>query len=428
MQIQPAESSPPEHPTRRGPPGTFSLLGVPIRVASSFWIIAFLFGMSGAGASANAVRGFVNALAWTTIVFVSIVLHELGHALTARAFGARPAITLHGMGGLTHFEGARITRSQSCLISFAGPAVGLVLGLALYAATRGQTLGPDAHEMVVTILWVNIGWSIINLLPVVPFDGGHIMAAFLGPRHVLSAALVSAVVGSMVAVWGLGNQLYWIALLFGSATVSAIRQVRRLWSGRADWKAGLEADVARARLGIARGDAEEVLALSQNIVARARSPLTKNAGLLSLAWAHATLGRAVAARELVEKMDRSVPSDSYLLAALEDALGSPERARARLEAERLQGVKQAASIKLLIDLYARDGQLSRAVELATEELETLGRDDARAVLSAALAQGAYVAAAALAARLVEVYGDPSDDEARALAHAGDPTKAVDRDS
>ncbi len=360
------------------------------------------------------------AVVWAGIVFVSIVLHELGHALTALAFGAKPAITLHAMGGLTHFDGGRMSRAESWLVSFAGPAMGLLVGAAVYATTHRQPLGAEAREIVSSILWVNIGWSLINLLPVVPFDGGHMMAAALGPRRALATAVISALVGMVVALGGFFYfQSPWIALLFGSAAVNATRQARGLWSHEVDRKAGLYAVLAQVRERVVEGKATEVLVSGERIVGRARTPVIRNDALLALAWAHATLGRPVIAREFIEKVERDAPVDAYLLAAVEDALGSPESARARLEAARQHGLRDREATKLLIDLYARDGQLSRAAEVATEEIDTLGRDASRVVLDAAMAQGAYRSAALLAARLVEKYGDPSDvaESARASALA-----------
>src|SRR5258706_2065764 len=172
----------PETLSHPSPPPHFTVFGVPVRIASSFWLVAILFGLQGNDA-AHPGRAFGGVLIWTATVFFSIMLHELGHALTARAFGARPAITLYMMGGLTRYEGGRMTRVQSGLISIAGPAVGLVLGFAVLFGSRSFPLGPATSEAVRDILWVNIGWSIINLLPVVPFDGGHILAAVLGPRR-----------------------------------------------------------------------------------------------------------------------------------------------------------------------------------------------------------------------------------------------------
>jgi tetratricopeptide (TPR) repeat protein len=233
--------------------------------------------------------------------------------------------------------------------------------------------------------------------------------------------VISAVVGMGAAAAGLvylGSP--WIAVLFGSATVGAVRQARKIWLFGADSKQGLDAELGRARAAVARGDANVALAVAEEVLGRARTSPMRNGAVLALAWAQATLGRPLVARELLERLERDGPVDAFLLAAVEDALGSPEAARARLEAAHREGMKDADATKLLIDLYAREGKLTRAIEVAMQELEVLGREAAAAVLSEAMARGAYAPAADLAARMFEVFGDPADavTGARAAALAG----------
>lgn len=383
----------------------FSLFGVPVRIAASFWFIAILFGLQGVGQVADTAKAVRGALAWAGIVFVSILLHEFGHATAARAFGAAPSITLHGLGGLTQFEGGGMTRPQRWIISFAGPAVGLVLGSAVYAASLFIPHGRETEAVVDLILFVNIGWSIVNLLPVLPFDGGQMLSAFLGPRRELWTAIVSGIVGISVAVFGYfwRNNL-WVAFLFGSAGVTAIRQVKWLWLTQADRNAGLDEELDRARVAIAHGDVTQVFQHAQRVVEKARSSAVKNAGLLVLAWAEATSGRKGEARATIERLERDTPADPYLIAAVEDALGAPDRARAWLEVERRQGVRRNESTKLLIDLYARAGELDRAIEVTAESLDVLTEEDARAVLAAARNGNAEKEAARLATAIEIAFG------------------------
>ncbi|MET0594932.1 MAG: M50 family metallopeptidase, partial [Polyangiaceae bacterium] len=152
----------------------FSLFGVPVRIASSFWLIGILFGMQDVG-SANTGKVIRDALTWMAIVLVSVLLHEFGHATAARVFGAEPSITLHALGGLTQFEARGMSRLQRWVVSFAGPAVGLLLGTAVYVAAKSFPHGREVEAIVGMVLWVNIGWSLINLLPVLPFDGGQML-------------------------------------------------------------------------------------------------------------------------------------------------------------------------------------------------------------------------------------------------------------
>jgi Zn-dependent protease len=405
---------------------TFSLFGIPVRVVSTFWIMTALLGMQ--GGRGNLGKVFL----WGAIVFTSIVLHELGHALTARRFGLVPAITLHGMGGLTQFEGGRLNRLQTCLVSFAGPAMGLIVGLPVWAIQHAYHLSPSASDLASWVIWVNVGWSLINLIPVVPYDGGHILAAALGPRRAFFTAVISAVAGAGAIAAAIRYFAHddlaaiWSAVIFGPATFSSVRQARQLWQHRREANDGVGTEMETIRAAMSRGDSREVLATAEGVIERARTPITRNAGLLALAWANAMEGRAMAAREIVEKLERDAPPDPYLFAALEDALGAPERARAWLEAGRQKGWRRADTTKLLIDLYARDGQIDRAVDVAGEDLDLLGRDDARTVMAAAMGEGAYRAAARLADRIFEESKDPADglDEARAWALAGDAARAL----
>jgi Zn-dependent protease len=399
----------------------FSIFGVPVRIASSFWIIAILFGTSGVGRSTSTEKAIIEAVTWTAVVFFSILLHELGHAIAARVFGAQPSITLHALGGLTQFEPRGMSRPQRWLVSFAGPAAGLLFGIAVYVSARWLPADARASSIVNTILTVNIGWSLINLLPVLPFDGGQMLSAFLGPRRELWTAIISGIMGTSVAILGyilLDN--LWVAFLFGSAAVTAIRQVRFHWSSKVDRDAGLEEELAHARAAIVQGEVDQVMKRATRIVQEARTSTLKNGGLLAQAWAHASSGRRVEARETIERLERDAPADPYLVAAVEDALGSPERARAWLEAERRQGIQRPESIKLLIDLYARGGELERAVELAADSVEVLSEEDARAVLAAGLQGGAATGTERLAAAIERAYAKGSSDIGRGRPSAETP--------
>ncbi len=77
---------------------TFPILRIPVTIRPSFLLIAVLIGLG--------VGDPVFVVAWALVVFVSIVIHELGHALTARGFGAEVTIELNGVGGLTRWRGA----------------------------------------------------------------------------------------------------------------------------------------------------------------------------------------------------------------------------------------------------------------------------------------------------------------------------------
>lgn len=104
---------------------TFRLGTIPVHVQFFFFLTALL--LSGGLEGSPAVL-----VGWVMLVFVSVLLHELGHAIAGRLFGLDPVITLHGMGGTTSWSGSRRTsplgQGARMVIAFAGPFAGLCVG------------------------------------------------------------------------------------------------------------------------------------------------------------------------------------------------------------------------------------------------------------------------------------------------------------
>ncbi|MGQ0505692.1 MAG: M50 family metallopeptidase, partial [Myxococcaceae bacterium] len=109
-------------PAPRGPfTISVSLGSIPIEIEPSFWLVGLIMGSR---------AGWEGALAWTGVLLVSILLHELGHALAAMSFGSKVHIRLYSLGGLTYH--GRLNRGPAILTSLAGPFAGFLLGGGLY--------------------------------------------------------------------------------------------------------------------------------------------------------------------------------------------------------------------------------------------------------------------------------------------------------
>ncbi len=184
----------------------FSIAGFPVDVHWSFLLVAALLGLQ-----SNDVRII---LIWVGVVFVSVLFHELGHAVVARRYGLHPEISLYGMGGLTKYQsGRRLSRARSIAVSLAGPGAGLLLGGIAWGVTQipMPELNPLGRLALFYLLVVNIFWSILNLLPILPLDGGSVMRSLVHivkgraddrlPRQI---SLVVAVAGG-VAGFATGN-------------------------------------------------------------------------------------------------------------------------------------------------------------------------------------------------------------------------------
>ncbi|HCB01052.1 MAG TPA: hypothetical protein DEP19_01605 [Anaerolineae bacterium] len=217
----------------------FSVAGIRVRVHPLFWVIALLLGTGSTNLLLIAIAIFV--------IFVSILVHELGHAFAFRRFGQDSYIILHMMGGLAvpesspYGENVRLTPNQNIFISLAGPIAGFLL--ALVVILLGIGLGGQLvfsvffrflpipavvlpyefgmlDRVFALFVFINFFWGLINLLPVFPLDGGNVARYTLiqtDPINGLRNSLwLSVITGAIIAIAGfvLLGSIY-MAFLFG---------------------------------------------------------------------------------------------------------------------------------------------------------------------------------------------------------------------
>jgi Zn-dependent protease len=176
----------------------FSIFNIPVRVHPFFWVtLAIIGGALGANTPQDILRVAFFLLAG----FVSIMVHELGHALTARKFGAHSEIVLEAFGGYAAYSGVRMTRPQSFLITAAGPAVQILLGLAVMLLLR-QLPEPsqNAGYFLRMLVWISVVWAVLNLLPVLPLDGGQLLSVALGPQRMRTTLWISLIVAVTIGL------------------------------------------------------------------------------------------------------------------------------------------------------------------------------------------------------------------------------------
>jgi len=177
----------------------FNLGSIPVRIEFPFLLVAVLTGVR--------AGSVLLLLAWVIVLFVSILVHELGHAFAGKAYGGDVRILLHGMGGLTYRTGRYLSDAQDIVVSLAGSITQIVvLGLPALFLLRTDAIDSfTMHTIVSYVAWVSFGWAIINLLPLLPFDGGNIAVTLLrrvkGIDAVRVARLISVGVALGVAVW-----------------------------------------------------------------------------------------------------------------------------------------------------------------------------------------------------------------------------------
>lgn len=232
----------------------FRLLGIPVRIHPFFWIIAVILGIQGEQAPP------IQVLCWIVALVLSITVHELGHALMQRRYGGRPRIVLYGMGGLAISEDCDRSSRAQILISLAGPGAGFLLATLVLVVLRvighhgGVSLGSlfasnavdlvgysllgldfywkpfeshNANFMVINLLWINVMWGAVNLLPIYPLDGGQISRelCLLGqPRKGMMLSLqISIAAAVAMAVVGLSWGSFFVILMFGYLAYTSYR-------------------------------------------------------------------------------------------------------------------------------------------------------------------------------------------------------------
>lgn len=179
----------------------FSLFGIPVSVQPWFWVtMAFIGG--GLHASSSLQIMLVGVFAFAG--FLSILIHEMGHAMVIRKFGLPTSITLVAFGGFASYPSGRLNRKQSFLVTAAGPGVQFAFGILLVLfvqfveVPQGPLFGPFLRDLIL----VSIFWAVLNCLPIYPLDGGQMLAAVLGPRKQRYVHLISAVVAVALGLAG----------------------------------------------------------------------------------------------------------------------------------------------------------------------------------------------------------------------------------
>lgn len=190
----------------------FRLFRIPVRVQPWFWIIMAALGWGIVDGAAVFEGGIAPGqrlpflLLWVACTFVSILLHEMGHVFMGRCFGSDGHIILYGFGGLAVGSNNLRRSWQRIAVSIAGPGIQLglygllfVLIRRLSTAEHPARVSPVAHYALTWLMWINLFWPLLNLLPIWPLDGGMIAREVIGWFARDRAVAISLVVSMIVA-------------------------------------------------------------------------------------------------------------------------------------------------------------------------------------------------------------------------------------
>lgn len=418
----------------------FTLFGIPIRVHGAFWLSALIIGYLGFGRSPLAIA------IWVPIMFLGILLHEMGHALMLKRFRVPSEVHLVGMGGLTQYVPGRLTHLRSFLVSFAGPAVGLVLGGLSYAVERFVPLPGIASVALMMWKFVNLGWALFNLLPIVGLDGGHMMLAaldrFFGMRGQRGAFLISVIVACAIVAFALAERDWWIVFLMLQLAV----QNYRAWQMQSAWSEGLrdrsrraeprrsvppaapvEPDLRAAWAALEEGDARTVRRLAESLVSRVREDDDRYQVAHLLAWGKLLTGDPEGALHALRMLPRGKLPDALLEGAILLETGRPAQAVKPL-AEAIVDRNDDFVATRLARAVAGSARFDEVIALLSsrEKAEAIGARALQIVVNESFYAGHHESAARLGELLFERFGQASDafNVACSLGRAGRPGDAL----
>jgi Zn-dependent protease len=450
---------------------SFRLFGYDVEITASFWFSAVLLGFLMSGERLMLIVPFV------LVMLISVLGHELGHAVAFSRYGVRSAIRLHFLGGVTMPSAVLpLGRRALVVISFAGPFAGLLLaGLTFlffpkvcmaalwglfpgFCAATGVCAPPIPQlievshtgflQTIALFFVANVFWSLFNLAPVLPLDGGHILEHALGPKRYRTTLLVSGISGAALAIYfGLGGSMI-ATFIFGSSALQAFMRLRdvqgavrassdamreRRANGQEEVHPEVLRDLKLARRALDEERFDEASRLAFAVADGQTSSGIKPSGaalgeaLTIAGWAELGAGRTERAIEACDRMVKSkAPGDAALFATVALERGEAQKARSLLEAARAAGDNRKEVFGPLIRILLEQGEAARAAAVALDCFDGLNADDARTIAEQAAQTGADTWAGRLFEAVFERERTAEDgfESARAFARSGDPERAL----
>jgi Zn-dependent protease len=325
----------------------FRVSGIPVRVEPIFFLVAAFLGW------VNGRTG-VQIVVFMAIVGVSVLIHELGHATAHKSFGAHPTVTLTSFGGYT--RGPVHPRARSLAVSAAGPGAGFLAGAVGVALSQVVTSDSAiVRAALEDVIWVNIGWGIFNLLPILPLDGGHLAADLFGLRNAQYLSLAGAVCLGVLGLFLGAPFLAIVGFMFGSQSLGALRADR-------DQPQLVQLDQARGDL--LRGRNAEATEKIEAVASAGGSFEVEVTAAELLAWAHLAEGHPEEARSALDTLRGGVSRTTPLVRRM---VALAEGQQSELIAPAFVSCDDVVAAMIAARMIAAAGLLDRVLE----ELQTL---------------------------------------------------------
>jgi Zn-dependent protease len=405
----------------------FRLGQITVLVHPVHFLTGLLFGlmsMDSLGPDATPADRAILVFTWMVVVFISVLVHELGHAVAFRAFGYPSTVQLIFFGGVTTpATDAPLSWGKDVVSTLAGPLFGATLGLVCLWASRSVGWSEDLTSALRLAALANAGWAVLNLLPVLPMDGGRVSRAILarlfGRRGVVLALGLGVLTCGGLALLlyrtGTGPFLLLFLLLFGFRNFQALLA---LWKSEPEAPPPPQLAEAEALFRAGRLDSARDLAstlLGQELPVATRSRIHHLLGWVALKEGE---GRR-ALDEFSQVQGR--PIEPQAIAAAFSLVGDDARALPLWE----QAARQTRDPTILHEwagALIRHGDLQAATALPGVDLATAyERAERVAFLRGAYSEAARFGEESLARR---PSASRAYDVACAYARAGDVRRAM----
>jgi Zn-dependent protease len=217
----------------------FRLGSIPVEVQPSHLLVSAMLALSSRPSSQTGLASsmaFV-VVSWMFIVFVSVLVHELGHAVASRAFGYQPTITLEWLGGHTQPNApGPIPWGRDVVLTLAGPLFGFLLGMACWVAHSSMEGPPSALSYVLQVGYrANFFWAVLNMVPVLPLDGGRISTVvamkLFKKRGFLAAQVLGVITSAGLVAVSLALEQIFLVIFFAMFGVQALRAAYEAMKG-----------------------------------------------------------------------------------------------------------------------------------------------------------------------------------------------------
>ncbi len=286
---------------------------IPIIIFPAFWIFSFLIAFL--LSSGNFPQMFI----WVGVIFVSVLFHEFGHALTASMFGRTCRIELVAMGGLTYHDGPELSSWKQFLIIFDGPFFGFLLGLGAYFLEGlPQITSLPLKVFLNNFKSINWFWTAVNLLPILPLDGGQILRVVLekifhakGVRYAFGFSMLLALLISLFLFVTQNFLAGAIIFLFAFESFDGFRKTKHLKDS--DRNNAFKEELLHAEMQLQEGHKKEALAAFEKLRLEAKEGIIYVVATQYSAFLNYELGYRKEAYEALKSLKERLDSPGLCL-------------------------------------------------------------------------------------------------------------------